>query len=95
MMAERFSGTAIFASCDPAAASSLACAGACDYLRHHRRDEQRYAIGALVQRAHERFIGGDRWRTFHHVVADFALGERIEYDLLAQVMQGEARAAAG
>jgi hypothetical protein len=35
--------------------------GARDRLRHHRRDEQRYAVGAFVQGAHERFIGGDRW----------------------------------
>ena len=63
--------------------------GTRDHLRHHRRDEQRQAVGALVQRAHERFVGGDRWRSFRHVVGDLAFGERIEHDLLAQVMQAQ------
>ena len=34
--------------------------GARDHFRHHRRDEQRHAVGALVQRAHKRLIGGVR-----------------------------------
>ena len=63
--------------------------GARDDLRHDRRDEQRHAVGALMQRAHERFVGGERWRAFRHVVGDLALGERIEHDLLAQAMQAQ------
>ena len=65
------------------------CAARALISRHDGRDEQRQSIGALVQRAHERFVGGDRRRSLRHVVGDLALGERIEHDLLAQVVQAQ------
>ena len=40
-------------------------------------------------RAHERFVGGDRGRSFRHVVGDLAFGEGVERDLLAQVVQAQ------
>ena len=42
-----------------------------------------------MQRAHERFVAGDRRRSFRHVVGDLAFGERIEHDLLAQAVQAQ------
>ena len=62
---------------------AAALSGARAHLARDGCDEQRQSIGALVQRAHERFVGGDRWRSSRHVVGDLAFGERIEHDLLA------------
>ena len=89
MIAARFSGTAIFASCARRRRGRRLARRARITSRHDRRDEQRHSVGALVQRAHERFVAGDRWRSFRHVVGDLAFGERIEHDLLAQVMQAQ------
>ena len=58
-----------------------------DDFAHHGRHEQWQTVGALMQRTHERFVGGDRWRSLRHVVRNLAFRERVEHDLLAQAGQ--------
>ena len=67
--------------------AAAALRGARAHLAHDGCDEQRQSVGALVQRAHERFVAGDRWRSFRHVFGHLCFGERVQNDLLAQPMQ--------
>ena len=60
-----------------------------DDFAHHGRHEQRQTVGALMQRTHERFVGGDRWRSLGHVVRDLTFRERVEHDLLAEAVQAQ------
>ena len=52
-------------------------------------DEQRQAVRAVVQRPHERRIGGQRRHARRHVLADFRLGEVVERELCAEAMQAQ------
>jgi hypothetical protein len=59
------------------------------HLGDDRRDEQRHAVGTLVQRTHEGLVAGERRRMLRDAGGDLGLGERVEPDLLAQAMQAE------
>ena len=63
--------------------------GAFHHLGDDRRDEQRHAVGALVQRTHEGLVARERRRTLRDVVGDLGLGEGVEHDLLAQPVQAQ------
>ena len=86
MMAARFSGTATAAR---RASACSAFVGAFHHLGDDRRDEQRHAVGALVQRTHEGLVARERRRTLRDVVGDLGLGEGVEHDLLAQPVQAQ------
>ena len=67
----------------------FAVIGAFHHLRDDRRDEQRHAVGALVQRTDEGLIGRERRRMPGDVGGDLGLGEGVEQDLLAQAVQAQ------
>jgi hypothetical protein len=87
MIAARFSGTAIPATCSTPTAPPSAARARISFTTD--RHEQRHSVGPFVQRAHERFIDGDRRSALSDVVGDLALRERIEDDLVAQIMDAE------
>ncbi len=59
------------------------------YVASHGCDEQRHALGAVVQRAHEALVMRHLRRAPGEIGRDLALGERIEHDLFAQSVQAE------
>ena len=63
--------------------------GAHQYLAHDGRHEQRHAVTAIVHGTHERFVSRERGRALCYVVCDLGLRERIERNLLAQVVQAQ------
>ena len=69
--------------------AAAALRGARAHLAHDGCDEQRQSVGALVQRAHERFVAGDRWRSFRHVFRDLCFGERSRTISSREPMQAQ------
>ena len=70
-------------------AEATARRGPRDHVARHGGDEQRDAVGALVQRSHEVLVTGRGTRTLGNVRGDLRFGERIQHDLLAEVMQAQ------
>jgi hypothetical protein len=75
-MADRFSGTG---DRKQGGRGDTALRGPRGHIAAHGSDEQRHAVSALVQGAHETLVIGHGWRSVGEILRDFP-GKWIEHD---------------